>query len=423
MSTKTLYKDSGTDWLGKIPVTWSISKISELFIQKKERSTDGEELLSVYRDHGVIPKSSRDDNHNKESEDLSNYTLIKPNDLVINKMKAWQGSVAISHYRGIVSPAYFTYGITRAGKEKLYLPYLHHLLRSRKYIETYRRISKGVRPAQWDLDPYQFKILPVLVPPFETQKRIADFLDQKTLAIDDLILKKEKMIELLKEKRAAIITRAVTKGLDTNTKLKPSGVEWVGNIPERWITRRGKYVSKYKKELNSSYQCDHVLALTLRGVINKDDYEARSLVPADYASYQLFEQNDLVFKLIDLENFQTSRVGIVGCEGIMSPAYIRIVTKKGFVPKYAYWYYYSLYLQGIYNFLGMGVRSTLNQNDLLSLWVLLPPQEEQKKVSQYLDSETEKIDLARKVIESQIEKLREYRSSLMYSAVTGKITV
>jgi type I restriction enzyme S subunit len=210
LNPKAKMKPSGVDWLGAIPKEWEVSKLWDIYTYKKERAIREEELLSVYRDHGVIPKSSRDDNRNKESEDLSSYLLVRPDDLVINKMKAWQGSVSVSAYRGIVSPAYFTYRLTKVGSEKLYLRYVHHLLRSKMYIETYKRISKGIRPGQWDLDPYQFKVLPVVLPPLETQKEIAEFLDDHTVKIDSTCVLLDKQITALKEYRSSLIYSAVT---------------------------------------------------------------------------------------------------------------------------------------------------------------------------------------------------------------------
>ena len=134
--------NSGVDWLGKLPADWDLSKVSVNYRRKKVVNTQGEELLSVYRDYGVIPKSSRDDNHNTESDDLSKYQLVQPDDLVTNKMKTWQGSIAVSDIRGIVSPAYYI----MSPRTKNYTPrYVHYLLRSPVYVAQYRRLSKGIR--------------------------------------------------------------------------------------------------------------------------------------------------------------------------------------------------------------------------------------------------------------------------------------
>lgn len=125
-----VYKDSGVEWLGRVPNHWKTITISRLFTRNKRTGHIEKELLSVYRDYGVIPKSSRDDNNNKPSEDLSPYQLVEKNDLVMNKMKAWQGSIAISEYEGIVSPAYFVYQPNKVLFELAYPRYVHYLLRN-----------------------------------------------------------------------------------------------------------------------------------------------------------------------------------------------------------------------------------------------------------------------------------------------------
>lgn len=199
--------------------------------------------------------------------------------------------------------------------------------------------------------------------------------------------------------------------------------DWLGAFPKSWDVKRGKFLFTNKKELNSNYQCDLVLALTLNGVMHKEDLEARSLVPADYATYQIFYPGDLVFKLIDLENYQTSRVGIVAEKGIMSSAYIRITPYTQLHAKYFYYYYFSLYLQGIYNFMGMGVRASLNAADLLNIPVLVPPIQEQIRIAEYLDRCLATLGSFEKEIKGTLRVTKEYRSSLIYSAVTGKIKI
>ncbi|RMG82194.1 MAG: restriction endonuclease subunit S, partial [Chloroflexi bacterium] len=193
-----------------VPEHWSVKPLFSLYRKTKRAGFPDEELLSVYRDHGVVKKSSREDNNNKPSEDLSGYQLVKPSDLVTNKMKTWQGSIAVSTLKGIVSPAYFVYSSEHKQNDR----YLHHLLRCDRYIAGYLSSSKGIRVNQWDLDQDLFRRFPVILPTPDEQQAIAAFLDRETARIDALIEKKQRLIELLKEKRQAIITRAVTKGLD-----------------------------------------------------------------------------------------------------------------------------------------------------------------------------------------------------------------
>ena len=233
------YKNSGVDWLGEIPEGWSIKPLWALFRRHKLTGFPDEQLLSVYRDYGVIPKASRDDNFNKPSDDLGAYQLVQVGDLAINKMKAWQGSVGISSHKGIVSPAYHVY----APRHSEVPQYLHHLFRCNEYIAGYIAISKGIRVNQWDLEPQQHSRMSVLLPSFQEQTQIARFLEHETARIDALIEEQQRLIELLKEKRQAVISHAVTKGLDPAVQMKDSGVEWLGEVPVHWEVSRLKFVT------------------------------------------------------------------------------------------------------------------------------------------------------------------------------------
>ena len=163
-------------------------------------------MLSVYRDHGVVPREGREDNNNRPGEDLAAYRLVRPGDLVINKMKTWQGSIAVSSYLGIVSPAYF---VAEPSSILIDGAFMHHLLRSQPLIAEYGRRSKGIRPAQWDLPWEEFADIVVAVPSLAEQRAIADFLDWETARIDALITAKRRMIGLLRERELSGVYESV----------------------------------------------------------------------------------------------------------------------------------------------------------------------------------------------------------------------
>ena len=221
-------------WLGELPSHWNLVPAWCLYRRVKRTGHPTEELLSVYRDHGVVPKSSRDDNHNVESEDLSGYQLVKPGDLVMNKMKAWQGSIALSEYQGIVSPAYFVFQPLHHG----HLKYFHYLLRSQQYIGAYNRISKGVRVGQWDLDPAYFRTLPIPVPPIEEQKAIAEFLDRELSRIDELIDRQEKLISIVLERLNGVLYESVCGTRFESTASGEVSGEWFHSLPKDWSVKR-----------------------------------------------------------------------------------------------------------------------------------------------------------------------------------------
>jgi type I restriction enzyme S subunit len=205
-------KKSGIEWLGEVPAHWTMNRIRFLFRQEKRQLHADKPVLSVYRDYGVILKASRDDNMNKTPEDLSAYQLVNPNDLVVNKMKAWQGSLGVSSLEGITSPDYVVFAPTHQECSA----FLHFLFRSQQMVSIYRSISNGIRPAQWRLEPDVFLGLPVFLPPSEEQRELASFIEQQTLNFDCLISETEGAIALLQERRNVIISSAVTGKIDVS---------------------------------------------------------------------------------------------------------------------------------------------------------------------------------------------------------------
>ena len=147
------FKDSGIEWIGQIPKEWEVCQIRRVMKNRSERNLPNAEVLSLYRDWGIVPKNSRDDNHNVTSEDTTNYKVVHKGDFVINKMKAWQGSMAVSDYDGIISPAYYVCEFVRTS---VYKRYIHHLLRNESYKTEYMRLSSGLRVGQWDLNIENF---------------------------------------------------------------------------------------------------------------------------------------------------------------------------------------------------------------------------------------------------------------------------
>ena len=233
-------KDSGIEWIGEIPEGWEVSQLKYATRWKSEKGCPDAPVLSLYRDFGVVPKDSRDDNHNVTSLDTSNYKVVDIGDLVINKMKAWQGSMAVSDYRGIVSPAYHVCSITSS---KINKRYLHHLLRNPAYLPEYARLSTGMRIGQWDLGFDDFKNIPFLIPPLDEQAKIADYLDNGCASLNAMLSKTRSSIEEYKKLKQAVITQAVTKGVRGEREMKDSGVEWIGEIPEEWNKCKLKNIS------------------------------------------------------------------------------------------------------------------------------------------------------------------------------------
>jgi type I restriction enzyme, S subunit len=414
------YKESGTPWLGGIPYHWDIKPLWSMFKRNKRTGHPHERLLSVYREYGVIPKDSRDDNANKASEDLSSYQLVKPGDLAINKMKAWQGSVAISNIQGIVSPAYFVFTPTHKALPK----YLHYLFRCTRYIAGYLAISKGVRVGQWDMDPEDHARMPVLIPPKEEQEYIANFLDRETIRIDTLIEKKTRFIELLKEKRQAVITNAVTKGLDPSAPTQKSGVEWIGRIPANWSVKPLFAAAKEVYRSNKGMVESNLLSLSYGKVVRRDINAGEGLLPDSFETYQIIEDGEIVMRLTDLQNDQKSlRTALATERGIVTSAYIVIRPSDSLNSEYLAHLMRAYDIQKVFYSMGGGMRQSMKFSDLRRLPLLIPSLQEQKAICSSLHPKLARIDQLVTKTERSIELLREHRSALITAVVTGKIDV
>lgn len=207
------------------------------------------------------------------------------------------------------------------------------------------------------------------------------------------------------------------------TNLKNTSVAWMPEIPSNWDLMRGKFLFKSRKVINDKMQCNDRLGLTLRGVIDRFEGDGVGLNPNDLRTYQIFNENELVFKLIDLENKNTSRVGFVHKRGIMSSAYIRVMNNANVNMRYFYYQYYNLYQRFIFNMIGQGVRATMSSSDLLNIPVAIPPLEVQNRIVAYLDKKNNKIDKFIRNKERLIELLEEEKLRIIKEKVTKGINL
>ncbi|WP_314339936.1 restriction endonuclease subunit S [Acinetobacter guillouiae] len=415
------YKDSGVEWLGEVPEHWEQKPIWSMFTRTKRTNHPNELLLSVYRDYGVIPKNSRDDNHNRASEDLTPYQLVKPNDLVINKMKAWQGSIAISEYQGIVSPAYYIY----EPKQTYCSNYIHHLIRSVYFIQSYKNFSKGIRVNQWDLEHDAFTHINLLLPPLLEQQQIVSFLDSETSRIDNLIVKQEKLIEVLKEHRKSVISHAVTKGLNPNVPMKNSDVEWLGEVPEHWEIIQSKFYFSERQE-KADINDKQLTASQKYGIIFQEDYMAENgrlmVVIKNPEILKKVRPNDFV---ISMRSFQGG-LELSHLEGSISSAYVMLKPNLEVinVEYFKHLFKTNRYIQALQSTSTL-IRDgqALRFNNFSQVKLVLAPLHEQNDIIDYIDEKCRKIDSLIFKQRELIKKLKEYRTSIISHAVTGKIDV
>lgn len=428
-------RDSGIPWIGEVPEGWGVNKIKYHLTRNEIKNKPDKQVLSVYRDYGVIPKDSRDDNHNVTSEDTSKYKYVQKGDLVINKMKAWQGSLGVSEYEGIVSPAYYIYKFHDNCFEG---KFFHYLIRG-CYKDEFRRISGGIREGQWDLSAEKFENTMIIIPPVSEQHRIADFLDSKCSEIDTLIENLRARMESAKEYKKAVITEAVTKGLDKDAKMKDSGVEWIGEIPEGWnfpkITHILDYTHPYPigdgdhgsikatdyteygipfiRVQNLGFSTD----LCLDNVVYISEAQNRTI------QNSTLKPNDILFAKTGAT---IGKVGIVpeSIKKANTTSHVgKITVSESIVPKYIFYVLSSNigYRQFWDIAAQKSTRPELSIDEIKTIRVLLPKtKEEQQQIADYLDSKCFEIDALLQNYEDQISTLEEYKKSLIYEYVTGK---
>jgi type I restriction enzyme S subunit len=220
------------EWLGEVPVHWDVRKFRHSFRESPEKidALIVGEMLSVSGYRGIEVKEYDDENRRRLEEDLIGYRIVRPGQLVVNTMWLNYAGLGVSDFEGHVSPAYRSYWISEGFDKR----FVHHLMRSGLYVSGYTRLLTGIRPNSLQMGRDDLMEFPIINPPVEEQALIATFLDHETEKIDALIEEQRLLIELLKEKRQAVISHAVTKGLDSAAPLKDSGIEWLGKVPRHW---------------------------------------------------------------------------------------------------------------------------------------------------------------------------------------------
>ena len=397
-----------------MPTHWKVDKLKYHLKRNEPRNPGNCIVLSLYRELGVVPKDSRDDNHNVTSEDTSKYKYVKPGDFVINKMKAWQGSVAVSDYEGIVSPAYFVYNFT---DEAFFKRYFHYLLRS-CYKDEFMRLSGGIRVGQWDLPSEALDNVIVLIPSTEEQRCIAAYLDAKCAEIDALTADIQTQIDTLEQYKRSVITEVVTKGLEPDVEMKDSGIQWIGSMPAHWNCIRGKYVLKYiqkpVREDDGVITCFRDGEVTLRSNRREDGFTMAD----KEIGYQGIDVGDLVVHGMD--GF-AGAIGISDSRGKASPVLNVLDTEQN--KRYIMYFLRSMAYSDVFLALATGIRvrsCDLRWNKLSELFYPVPPLEEQEAIVDYIDSVLRRTDEVIAAKREQLSTLEAYKKSLIYEYVTGK---
>lgn len=419
------YKESCSKWLGAVPVTWEVRNLRTLISKRAERDRADLPLLSVAREKGVFVRSltNADENHNVIPEDLSNYKVARAGNLVINKMKAWQGSMGIAPCDGIVSPAYFVFEFRIANHA-----FGQRLLRSKPYVAHFGQASDGVRVGQWDLSIPGMRQIPVLVPPPDEQAAIVRFLDWANGRLERAMRAKRKVIALLNEQKQAIIRSAVTRGLDPSAPLKPSSIPWLGSIPQHWEVRKLRTLFRLQGsgttpsgEQFYGGSTNWVMSGDLNdSVVIHTKRSVQKLALETYSTLKIYPPGSLVVAMYGATIGKTGILGEPACTNQaccvlalpVTNAKVRFIqlvvqTAKPHLVSEAYG----------------GGQPNINAEVVRSLRIGLPPVEEQERILESVDDSTGQLDTAISRLEREIELLREYRTRLVADVVTGKLDV
>lgn len=430
------YKDSNVDWIGDIPLSWRLLKSKFIFSRINNQSTTGsEELLSVSEYYGVKPKKEtiKEGEFISRSESLIGYKKCSKNDLVMNIMLAWKKGLGVTDYDGIVSPAYEIFNINT---ELSYPQYMNYLLRTDLFASEFKRHSYGVIDSRLRLYPDNFKEIECILPPLEEQKQIANYLDKKTSKIDTTIAKNKELIQLLEEKRTALINQVVTKGLNPEVPMKDSGIEWIGEIPEHWRVIKFTNIIKSitKGATPTSYGFDFeddginfvkIESISDDGHINLTKVSHISDECNNFLSRSKLKNNDILFAIAGAT---IGKVGLV-TENILPAntnqalAIIRL-NKNWALLKFIYYILNSKYIKNQLSILMVqSAQPNLSMESIKEFKVIIPSINEQKRIIEYLDKEIEKLNNAIDKIKENIGLLEEYKTSLIHHVVTGKIDV
>ncbi|MEN6527858.1 MAG: restriction endonuclease subunit S [Candidatus Polarisedimenticolia bacterium] len=420
-------KDSGVQPHWEVPPHWEVRRIKTLFREKDERRRDGSGLLlSLTKAHGLVPQMEAS-HRPASSEDLSKYKLCRPGDMVMNRMQAWSGMLAVSSREGLVSPDYSVF----AAIGPLECRFFEYLFKTRVVVDEFAKASKGIGNGFNRLYTPEFGAIPVAVPPLAEQVAIVRFLDHADRRIQRCIRAKRKLIELLEEQKQAIIHRAVTRGLDPNVRVKPSGVEWLGDVPEHWEVRPlkslvpevtvGIVIQPARLYVSTGVPCLRSLNIS-DGVVG-----GRQLVFISAESNRALKKSQIFAGDIVIV-----RTGQAGVAAIVTPEFdgancidlLIVRASARLKSEYALAYLNSWAARTDVQCRSVGaIQAHYNTHALANLIVPVPPLAEQQAIADAVAGDVERIEAASAAAQREIDLLREYRSRLIADVVTGKLDV
>ncbi len=425
------YKDSGVEWIGAVPESWEIKKL-KYFVSKIGSGVTPRGGADVYQLSGVPLLRSQnihfDGLHlddvayvSEEIHDNMSGSKVMEGDVLLNITGASIGRCCVvDSGLGEANVNQHVCIIRSAGElDGSFLSYYLQSISGQTQIELGQ--TGGGR------EGLNFEVLSRFLIPFledNEQTAIANYLDRKTAELDRLIANKERLIALYEEEKTAVINQAVTKGLDPDAPMKPSGIDWLGDIPEHWETRKLRYLFEIKKRIVGERGYD-VLSITQRGIKIKDVESMDGQISSDYSKYQLVEKSDFAMNHMDL---LTGYVDISNFEGVTSPDYrVFFLSDKENVDRYFLFLFQMGYKNKIFYAFGRGAaqfgRWRFPADEFKAFEFPVPPKDEQTAIVQHIETKCSRLDAIIVKFKKQIDLLKEYRTTLISEVVTGKIDV
>ena len=392
------YKDSDVEWIGEIPAGWEVRRISSLYEARNEKVSDRDYPPLSVTMQGVIPQLETA----AKTQDGENRKLVKSGDFAINSRSDRRGACGISAYDGSVT--LITNVLAPKDRASMNPRYYSYLFRSEGFADEYYRQGTGIVDDLWSTNWARMKNILVACPSLAEQASIAEHLDAKTTEIDSLVEDCEREVELLQEYRKAVISEAVTKGLDPNTPMKDSGIDWIGEIPEGWSLIKAKYVVRVEHGTD----------------------------PLSEGGIPVYGSGEKSFKTCG--EYKEPPATLVGRKGatLHIPHYVEtrywnvdtafnVNAIKGV---YSDKFYYYLAMNFDYKlYLSHTTLPSMTQTAYENMVLPFPPYAEQQLIVKSIDTKTAEIDSLIADYQAMADKLREYRKSLISEAVTGKFKV
>lgn len=416
-------KDSGIEWIGEIPVNWDLSKIGAVYEERNEKVSDADfPPLSVTK-QGIVPQLETA----AKTNDGENRKLIRKNDFVINSRSDRRGSCGISEYDGSCS----LINTVLKPRRNMCNAYYSFVFRSECFADEFYRWGNGIVDDLWSTKWSNMKRIYIPAPSLKEQHRIADYLDRKCSQIDAIIARQQEVIEKLKAYKLSVITEAVTKGLNPDVPMKDSGVEFIGYIPATWSICRLRNIGALQNGISKAGEFfghgfpfvsygdvykNFSLPLQVNGLIDSTEEERKNY--SVHSGDVFFTRTSETIEEVGFSSVCENTIPNATFAGFL----IRVRPyNDDLVPKFAKYYFRSNHHRYyLVKQMNLVTRASLGQDLLKSMPVLLPPKEEQICIAEYLDKKCNAIDDSIKHKQNIIDKLTNYKKSLIYEVVTGK---